>query len=53
MIRGVFQVGLSMPVFYLGLVLLLTFAAGLRWFPVGGYRQTASSRTSTTSSCRR
>ena len=36
MIRGVFQVGLSMPVFYLGLILLITLAAGLRWFPVGG-----------------
>ncbi len=36
-IRGVFQVGLSMPVFYIGLVLLTVFAAGLRWFPVGGY----------------
>jgi peptide/nickel transport system permease protein len=36
-IRGVFQVGLSMPVFYVGLVLLTIFAARLRWFPVGGY----------------
>ncbi|OWJ68970.1 ABC transporter permease [Inquilinus limosus] len=36
-IRGAFQVGLSMPIFYLGLVLLTVFAAGLRWFPVGGY----------------
>jgi peptide/nickel transport system permease protein len=36
-IRGVFQVGLSMPVFYLGLLLLTVFAAKLRWFPVGGY----------------
>jgi peptide/nickel transport system permease protein len=36
-IRGVFQIGLSMPVFYIGLVLLTVFAAGLRWFPVGGY----------------
>jgi peptide/nickel transport system permease protein len=25
-----------MPVFYIGLVLLITLAAGLRWFPVGG-----------------
>ena len=39
-IRGVFQVGLSMPVFYLGLVLLTVFAAGLHWFPVGGYGET-------------
>lgn len=40
MIRGAFQVGLSTPVFYLGLVLLTVFAAGLRWFPVGGYGDT-------------
>lgn len=39
-IRGAFQVGLSMPVFYLGLVLLTVFAAVLRWFPVGGYGDT-------------
>ena len=36
-IRGVFQVGLSSPVFYVGLVLLTVFAAWFRWFPVGGY----------------
>ncbi|SEQ72236.1 peptide/nickel transport system permease protein [Faunimonas pinastri] len=36
-IRGTFQVGLSMPVFYIGLVLLTVFSAQLRWFPVGGY----------------
>ncbi len=30
------QVGLSMPVFYVGLLLLITLAAGLGWFPVGG-----------------
>jgi peptide/nickel transport system permease protein len=36
-IRGTFQVGLSMPVFYVGLLLLIAFAAKLRWFPVGGY----------------
>ena len=35
-IRAVAQVSLSMPVFYIGLVLLITLAAGLRWFPVGG-----------------
>ena len=36
-IRGVFQVGLSSPVFYVGLLLLTVFGAWLRWFPVGGY----------------
>jgi peptide/nickel transport system permease protein len=36
LIRAVSQVSLSMPVFYIGLVLLITFAAGLGWFPVGG-----------------
>ncbi len=36
-VRGAFQVGLSMPVFYLGLILLTVFGAKLRWFPVGGY----------------
>jgi peptide/nickel transport system permease protein len=35
-IRGIAQVSLSMPIFYIGLVLLITLAAGLRWFPVGG-----------------
>ena len=35
-IRGVSQLSLSMPVFYIGLILLITLAAGLRWFPVGG-----------------
>ncbi len=38
-IRGAFQVGLSIPVFYLGLILLTVFAATLHWFPVGGYGQ--------------
>ncbi len=36
-IRTVFQVGLSMPVFYIGLILLTFLAAHLRWFPVGGH----------------
>lgn len=44
MIRGVFQIGLSTPVFYLGLVLLTVFAASLRWFPVGGYGVTWAER---------
>lgn len=37
LIRGVFQLGLSMPVFYIGLQLLTLLGARLRWFPVGGY----------------
>ncbi len=40
LIRGVFQVGLSSPIFYVGLVLLTVFAAWLRLFPVGGYGDT-------------
>jgi peptide/nickel transport system permease protein len=36
-IRGAFQVGLSTPVFYLGLLLLTLFGATFRLFPVGGY----------------
>ncbi|NOD77719.1 MULTISPECIES: ABC transporter permease [unclassified Ruegeria] len=39
-IRTVFQIGLSMPVFYIGLVLLTFLAAQLRLFPVGGYGDT-------------
>jgi peptide/nickel transport system permease protein len=35
-IRLACQLGLSMPVFYLGLILMITLAAGLGWFPVGG-----------------
>ena len=35
-IRAIAQLSLSTPVFYIGLVLLITLAAGLRWFPVGG-----------------
>ncbi len=35
-IRVISQISLSMPVFYIGLILLITLAAGLRWFPVGG-----------------
>ena len=36
LIRMASQACLSMPVFYIGLVLLITLAAGLHWFPVGG-----------------
>lgn len=43
-IRSAFQVGLSMPVFYIGLILLTFLAAQLRWFPVGGYGETFSAQ---------
>ena len=43
-IRGAFQVGLSMPVFYIGIVLLTLFAAQMRLFPVGGYGETFGDR---------
>ena len=36
-IRTGFQVGLSMPVFYIGILLLTFLAARLHWFPVGGF----------------
>jgi peptide/nickel transport system permease protein len=36
-IRTGFQLGLSMPVFYIGILLLTFLAAQLRWFPVGGF----------------
>jgi peptide/nickel transport system permease protein len=36
-IRSVFQVGLSSPIFFVGLVLLTVFAAWFHIFPVGGY----------------
>lgn len=39
-IRGTFQVGLSMPVFYVGIILLTVFAAQWKLFPVGGYGTT-------------
>ncbi|MET0743631.1 MAG: ABC transporter permease [Microvirga sp.] len=37
LIRSVFQVGLSSPIFFVGLILLTVFAAWFRIFPVGGY----------------
>lgn len=43
-IRGAFQVGLSMPVFYIGILLLTLFGAILKWFPVGGYGDTFGER---------
>ena len=39
-IQVVAQLGLSTPVFYIGLLLLITVAAGLGWFPVGGIGST-------------
>jgi len=39
-IRAGFQIGLSMPVFYIGIVLLTFLAAKLHWFPVGGFGST-------------
>lgn len=44
LIRAVFQVGLSSPIFYVGLILLTVFAGWLRWFPVGGYGETWGER---------
>ena len=42
MIRGVFQIGLSMPAFYIGILMLTLLAARLRLLPVGGYGETSS-----------
>ena len=39
-IRAVFQIGLSMPAFYLGLLLLTFLGARSKLFPVGGYGET-------------
>jgi peptide/nickel transport system permease protein len=38
-IRTLFQIGLSSPIFYVGLILLTVFAAWMKLFPVGGYGQ--------------
>jgi len=43
LIRAVFQIGLSLPVFYVSLQLLTVFGAQLRWFPVGGIGPTPAS----------
>ncbi|AFZ69676.1 ABC transporter permease [Deinococcus peraridilitoris] len=40
LIRAVFQVGLSLPVFYIALQLLTLLGARLHWFPIGGYGDT-------------
>ena len=39
-IRAVFQVGLSLPTFYVGLLLLTILGAKLQLFPIGGYGDT-------------
>jgi len=39
-IRSVFQVGLSLPTFYIGLLLLTILGAQLNLFPIGGYGET-------------
>ncbi len=36
--------GISMPVFWLGMMLILIFASGLGWLPVGGYGQSGDLR---------
>ncbi len=41
--RAIFQVGLSLPVFYVSLQLLGLFGARLHWFPVGGIGPTPAS----------
>lgn len=37
LLRGFFQVGLSLPTFYIGIIMLTFVAAGMRLFPVGGF----------------
>lgn len=41
-IRAVFQIGLSLPVFYVGLLLLTVLGARLNLFPIGGYGKTTA-----------
>jgi len=36
--------GISMPVFWLGMILILFFASGLGWLPVGGYGKSGDLR---------
>lgn len=35
--RAIAVIGVSIPTFWLGLMLIAWFAVGLRWFPAGGY----------------
>ncbi len=39
-VRAIFQVGLSLPTFYVGLLLLTVLGAQLSLFPIGGYGKT-------------
>lgn len=39
-VRAIFQVGLSLPTFYIGLLLLTVMGAQLNLFPIGGYGKT-------------
>ncbi|GIN94781.1 ABC transporter permease [Siminovitchia terrae] len=41
-IMGISLVGISMPSFLLGLLLIIVFAVQLRWFPVAGYQPLSS-----------
>lgn len=43
--RAVAVIGFSMPVFWLGILLLLLFSAQLGWFPSGGYVSLADDPT--------
>ena len=36
-IMGITQMGIAMPNFWIAILLILTLAGGLRWFPVGGF----------------
>lgn len=36
-IMGLSQMGIAMPNFWIAILLVLTLAGGLRWFPVGGF----------------
>jgi peptide/nickel transport system permease protein len=44
LIMALSMTGISMPVFWLGMMLILVFAAHLGWLPVGGYGQSGDLR---------